>query len=42
LNEPAGPGGIIFFTIVALGIDIALFCYQWKKINENDTFMQPK
>lgn len=27
MAEPSGPGGMIFFSIVALGLDLALFCY---------------
>jgi hypothetical protein len=39
LTDPSGPGGIIFFSLFVLGLDLALFSYQWKKLNEKDTFM---
>ena len=42
LEQPSGFGGIIFFSILVCGLDLALFCYQWKKLGESDTFMSGK
>lgn len=42
LDEPSGHGGFVFFIIVMLGLDIAAFTYQLRKIDEKDTFLVSK
>jgi hypothetical protein len=38
LKEPSGPGLAIAFVVVVLGIQITLFCNQWKKLGEKDYY----
>ena len=35
LQAPKGSGGFIAVILVILGLQLTLFCYQWRKINED-------